>query len=119
MEIYSINSNNEKSAKIKMRPDGSIYLNEETDFGKIELDKDGNVIINEGTDNSVRYSKLKEEFDKLKQDLNNFITSVYNAHTHPYVDSPVGASNTSATLTLGTASTADISSSKIDEIKVP
>ena len=37
--------------------------------------------------------------------LNNFITTIFNLHTHPYVDTPVGASVTSPPTQQGTSPT--------------
>jgi hypothetical protein len=74
---------------------------------RIYLNKDGEIILNQGSDFAVRFSALETAFNQLKSD--------YDAHTHPYVDTPIGASTTSAT----TPSTADISGAKIEEILVP
>jgi hypothetical protein len=74
---------------------------------RIYLNKDGEIILNQGTDFAVRFSALETAFNQLKSD--------YDAHTHPYVDTPIGASTTSATA----PSTADISGAKIEEILVP
>lgn len=38
--------------------------------------------------------KTKDEISALRSAVNNFVT-VFNAHTHPYVDTPVGAAVTS------------------------
>lgn len=74
---------------------------------RIYLNKDGEIILNQGSDFAVRFSALETAFNQLKSD--------YDAHTHPYVDTPVGPSTTSATA----PSTADISGAKIEEILVP
>lgn len=74
---------------------------------RIYLNKDGEIILNQGSDFAVRFSALETAFNQFKSD--------YDAHTHPYVDTPVGPSTTSAT----TPSTADISGAKIEEILVP
>lgn len=107
IEIYSIDSDNKKSAKIKLKPDGTFCFND-------------------GNDNLVRYSKLKEEFDKLKKDFNDFISNQYNYHTHVVnTTSSCTAGGASAigsalqTSLTGSPSNADISSSKIDEMNVP
>ncbi len=59
----------------------------------------------------ARFEELKTGFDQLKNDFNTLIT-LYNAHIHA---TPSGAS--SPTVSTGTASTASIDSSKINEIK--
>lgn len=81
----------------------------------IHFKKNGDVIINGDGDNAIRYSKMKEAFDQLKSDFNNFLTTAYNLHQHP-----TAAPGPPSPPTLpGTSSVADMSSSKIDEIKVP
>lgn len=79
----------------------------------IFLKKDGSIEIGGDSDNAIRYSEMKTAFDTLRDDLNNLI-NLYNAHIHP---TPSGPS--SPTVSLGTPSVADMTSSKIDEIKVP
>lgn len=97
MELYSTDTaGTAKAATVYLRNDGTIEILDSTDF-------------------AVRYSELKAGFDKLKADFNDFVTTVYNAHTHT---SPAGGS-TGVPAALGGASTADISGAKIDEIKVP
>lgn len=83
----------------------------------IKWDKDGNVIINQGSNHSVQYEALLSAFNQLKSDLNNFVTA-YNLHEHNYI-SPTGAAVTTGNTGPGTASTADMSSSKINTVKVP
>jgi hypothetical protein len=69
---------------------------------------DNNVEINGTGDFAVRYSILESAFNQLKSD--------FDLHTHPYVDTPIGASTTSPILV---GSTADISLAKIETIIVP
>ena len=73
---------------------------------------DGNLEVNGNSDNMVRYSELKAGFDQLKADFNSFVTT-YNTHVHP---SPAGGS-TGVTPSSGSASSADIAASKIDNVK--
>jgi phage gp45-like len=70
------------------------------------LNKTGEFIINDGTDYAVKFNELQTAFNQLKSD--------FDAHTHPYVDTPIGASTTSAT----TASTADITPAKVDKVRI-
>ena len=63
----------------------------------------------------VRFSELETGFNELKDDFNNFISTVYNTHIHPGVLS--GGASTSPTPSTGSSSSADISAAKIDEIK--
>lgn len=76
-------------------------------LARIKLNKDSEIILNQGTDFAVRYSKLEEAFNQLKAD--------FDAHTHPYVDTPIGPSTTSATA----PSTADITGAKVEDILLP
>ena len=68
--------------------------------------------LNGNTDYAVKYNELKIAFDQLKSDFNNFVSLTYGLHTHPYVDTPIGPSVTSPTTSMGTPSTADMSTSK-------
>lgn len=74
---------------------------------------DGSMEIGGDSDNMVRFSPLEAEFNKLRDDFNNFINTKYNLHTHP----TAAPGPPSVTVTVGTPSTADISGAKIDEIK--
>ena len=65
------------------------------------------------------YSHLKctDKLDNCglcKNDFNNFLTTKYNLHTHPYANG-----NTSVTTSLGEESTASIFDAKIETIQVP
>ncbi len=68
------------------------------------LRADGSLEINGDDDNMVRFSELKTGFDKLKSDLNAFLTHVHGASgTPPAPPAP--------------PSTASIDNSKINEVK--
>lgn len=75
------------------------------------LKADGTLELGGSAKNLARFQELKTGFDQLKTDFNNLVT-IFNAHIHA---TPSGAA--SPTATPGTASTASIDSSKIDEIK--
>ena len=81
--------------------------------GYVYLKKDGTLELLGDTDYAIRYSEMKTAFDTLRDDLNALL-NLYNAHIHP---TPAGPS--SVTVSLGTPSAADMTASKIDEIKVP
>lgn len=72
----------------------------------VNLLKTGIIEINGDADFAVRYNALQTAFDELK--------SAFNSHTHPGVES--GGSSTGAATPQ---SSADITASKVDEIKVP
>lgn len=79
---------------------------------EIYLKKDGTCAIGaQANDNAVRYSKLEQGFNQLKDDFNALVQA-YNTHQHT---APNGA--TPPTI-VGQASGADISGAKINEIKV-
>lgn len=77
----------------------------------VKLTGTTNVQLNGNTNFAVKYTELKTAFDLLRTEVNALIT-IFNAHTHPYVDTPVGASTTSPSLTPGTPATADMSASQ-------
>jgi len=70
----------------------------------INLLNDGIIEINGNSDFAVRYNALKTAFDQLKSD--------YNAHKHP-------TAATGPPSIPDTISTADMSPSKVDEVKLP
>lgn len=78
------------------------------------LKKDGTMEIGGNTDNMVRFSELQTAFNQLKSDFNDLVIK-FNTHVHPGVTA--GGASTLVTATPGTASAADISDAKIDEIK--
>ena len=80
----------------------------------VYLKNDGTAEIGGNTDFMVRYSELESAFNELKSDFNTLV-STFNTHVHPGVTS--GGASTSATLTTGITSSADISGAKIEEIK--
>lgn len=74
----------------------------------------GIIEINGNNDFAVRYNELESGFNELKTDFNNFITTVYNTHSH--ATAPTGpVSPPSAT---GSSSSADISAAKVEEVKL-
>ena len=77
----------------------------------LHLKNDGTAEFGGNTKNMVRFQELETGFNDLKTDFNNLVTA-YNLHIHPS-----SSGTTSPTATQGTSSTADISGSKIDEIK--
>jgi phage gp45-like len=95
--IYSLDSSNQIKAKI--------YLKE-----------DGTVVLNDGTDWAVQFTEMKSAFDQLKSDFNSFI-SIFNAHVHPGVLS--GGASTSPTATSGSTSSADMANAKVSTVQVP
>ena len=81
-----------------------------------DLELGGTGAAGSNTHHAVQYEALKTAYDQLRTDLNNFIT-IYNAHVHSGVTTGGGSSG--PTPASGTASTADMSSSKINKILVP
>jgi hypothetical protein len=79
----------------------------------IWLKADGTMELGGNAKHLARFEELKTGYDQLKQDFNNFVTTVFNAHMHP----TAGTGAPSPPTLTGTASTASIDSSKIDEIK--
>lgn len=72
----------------------------------IYLKDDGTVEINVGSNHAVQYESLLTEFNALKDD--------YNAHKHTGVTTGAGTSGIT-----DTENTSDITTTKIDSIKVP
>lgn len=96
--IYSVDENRTIKASVRFKVDGTL-------------------VLNEGTDWAVQYTALKSAFDQLKSDLNTFI-SVFNAHVHTSACT-AGGTPTLVSTTSGSTSSADMSNAKIEEIQVP
>lgn len=77
----------------------------------IKFLKSGIIELNGNTDFAVRFSVLESGFNQLKSDFNSFLT-----HIHSGVTTGGAASGPPTPPVL--PSTADISGSKIDEVKV-
>ncbi len=75
------------------------------DPDNIVIHSDTKVFIGEKgltDDNLLALAKLvKAEISAVRDSLNS-LTTTYNGHTHPYVDTPAGAAVTSPTLSTGT-----------------
>jgi hypothetical protein len=85
----------------------------------LHLKNDGTAEFGGNTDFMVRYSELEVGFNALKSDFNSLVTS-YNSHIHittATVSATAVPGVIAPTPSTGTPSTADISGSKIDEIK--
>lgn len=87
----------------------------------VKLCSDGKVLINGGGRSVAAYPDLKTAFDTLKNDLNLFINTKYNLHTHIIAGVTVGPTNiVSATTPLtGTPSSANIVPSESNTVEVP
>ena len=97
--LFSVNSAGNLSSFLKLTNTGHLELN--------------------GNDNfAVLFNELLEEFNKLNTKYDDLVQK-YNAHTHPYVDTPVGAATTSPTLSTGTASDADMTNAKSEKVLLP
>ena len=86
--------------------------------------KKRNIIFHDGTDYAVRYNELETAFNQLKQDFDDFVTTVYNTHIHPATTTatvgtgPVGVVTVNPSTSTGLSSTADISNAKVDNINI-
>lgn len=101
--------------------DGStMFIN--ADDVDLKINSSENIVFNDGTDFAVRYNELKTQLDQLKQDLNDFINTIYNLHTHPfnYNAGPTPSSGiTSPSTSTGTPTSVDFSNTKVDKINLP
>lgn len=119
--LYSLDDDGVKRGTVKLEADGTVTISSTTTLeetkSSIVLENTGNITLNEGEDWAVQYTALKSTIDQIKSDLNNAV-SKFNSHTHTGT-CPNGAVSTIATTTPATASTADMSSAKIESIRVP
>jgi hypothetical protein len=94
----------------------------EARLATIRLNGQSEIVLNAGEDYAVRYSKLEEAFDTLKQEFSDFVTTIYNTHYHLVAALPNPSGATIQDLppaAVGTPSTADITGAKVEDIKVP
>ncbi len=118
--VVSIGGVNQNIAPDTDRGERRIYSvseNGETIQAIAKFKNDGTLELNGATDSAVLFSKLQTEFNKLNSKYDDLVTK-YNAHTHPYVDTPIGASVTSPTTSSGTPSDADISQAESADVKL-
>lgn len=98
-KIYSLDSNNTIQACMRFKNDGTL-------------------ILNEGTDWAVQYTALKSAFDQLKSDLNVMI-SEWNTFASSYVPGSPTVTGLPESVDEVSSSSADMSSAKIEDIQVP
>ena len=114
--IYSRDANGAQVSEIWLKKDGTITINSNKTVIITTTDP---IELNGNTDNAVRYSALETAFDQLKGDHDDFV-SAFNQHMHataavgpPIIPTPV------PTVIPVLVSTADITGSKVDEVKLP
>jgi len=73
-------------------------------------------VIQDGTDWAVQYTALKSAFDTLKTDVNNFVIWA-TSHVHPGV--LAGAASTAVSPVPPVQSSADMTGSKITDVRMP
>lgn len=98
-KIYSLDSSNTIQACVRFKGDGTL-------------------ILNEGTDWAIQFTEMKSAFDQLKNDFDAFVGK-YNSHGHSYFPGPLAAAISSPTTDQGSTSTADMSNAKIESVQVP
>jgi hypothetical protein len=81
----------------------------------IWLKKDGIVEVGGDTNFAVKYTELKQELDKLKQDHNTLV-NIFNTHIHTVAANPSGLVAT-PTSTTAMQNQSDFSKAKNDKIK--
>lgn len=82
----------------------------------IKLRNSGVLEINGDSDNIVRFSKLKEEYDKTKAVLDAILTTLQSPINEPGNGAP-SAFQAAIISAVGTKETGDISTSKVDNVK--
>lgn len=93
----------------------SSTLNGESTYTSIK--SDGTQEIGGSDDNMVRYSKLKEEYDKTKEVLDTILQILTGSPINEAGNGAPSSLQAALSAALTGKSTGDISSSKIDEIK--
>lgn len=119
LRLHSENDSGDEVASFYLKKDGKVEANSVDDHTintdkNISLNSGEDIKLNGDSDNMMRYTNMKNAFDTLKNDFNNFLTA-YNAHVHTGVTTGGGSSGPPPT--PGTPSSADMSSAKIDNVK--
>lgn len=96
--IYSLDSSNNIKAKIYLKNDGTL-------------------VLNDGTDWAIQFTEMKSAFDQLVSDFNSLV-SIFNAHVHTS-SCTAGGTPTLVSTTSGSSSTADMSNAKVESVQVP
>ena len=97
--------------------DGEIQIFSFNSDGKkayVKCNLNDEVEINGNDDYATAFNDMKDAFDELKGDLNTFITTKYNLHTHAFT-----GGTTAVTTSLGSSSSADMSSAKVETVRLP
>lgn len=115
-DAYAIPMLYSQNNKITNFDPDNIQIRSDDGSAFITIDTSGNILLNGDADFVTAFTDMKTAFDQLKTDLNTFIT-LYNTHTHTGVTTGSGSSGT--TPSIGTPSLADMSSAKVDNVKVP
>jgi len=84
-------------------PDGTVAAS-------VLMKADGSIVLNDGTDYAILYSEMKKAFDQLKSD--------FDAHTHPVSVSGSATAQKGTASAIAVKSTADMSSSKVEKVRL-
>jgi len=114
IRLYSRNDSGVQQGEIFIKKDGTIELT----GGPAILAYGDMIELNGNADNAVRYSELETGFNQLKQDHDDLVTG-FNAHMHATAAPGAPSPPTPAPPNVpASPSTADITSSKVDEVKL-
>ena len=86
---------------------------------KIRLKKDQSIVLNDGTDFAIQFTAMQTAFDTLKQELNALIQNYNTFITHTHViTAPTQQSGPPVPAPPGVPATADMSSSKVEKVNL-
>lgn len=125
IKVYSEDADANMVASIYLDKDGKITIESEDDIAiickkNVKVNADEEIIINDGTDYAVKYNELETAFNQLQDDFDNhthsiasgtFVVSVSGQATGTLNSAPIDVQTT-------TASTADITPAKVDEVRI-
>lgn len=70
------------------------------------------VALNGNTNFAVLYTELKTAFDLFRTEVNTFITTAFNLHTHLYAPGPLPPAPSAVPIPVGVSATADMSAAQ-------
>ena len=99
--ILSIKDVNNNLVDVTVTPEKLLVevRDENGNLSSIESNSDGKVVLNGGGEAAVAIGALTDRLNKLKDELNSFIT-VFNNHVHPAVTTATVGTGSVGTVTL-------------------
>ncbi|GAG06440.1 unnamed protein product, partial [marine sediment metagenome] len=130
--IYSRDDDGNTVAKIYFQKDGKLTIETDDEINvlgskkiiidgteDVEIKSDAKVVLQNGTSTSTRGDEIQTQLDQMKTDLNNFINTTYNVHTHIVPQTPSGTTVSQTPVPPGTSTTASFVNITTGKVLLP